>query len=76
MNISKIKVLHTDFKTAIDTYILNMWQELWHTHPNNKLCKTKRTLGIRHHNTGLSQRDVVVLARIRIGHANIIPSKR
>lgn len=59
---------------AINTYILNKWQDLCNTRSNNKLYKIKPTLCIRrHHNTRLSCREVI-LARIRIGYTNITHS--
>lgn len=59
---------------AINTYILNKWQDLCNTRSNNKLYKIKPTLCLRrHHNTRLSCREVI-LARIRIGYTNITHS--
>ena len=69
---SNLKLLYTDFKPAINKYLLNKWQLVWDTAVDNKLHSIKSILG--EWRPALRTDRKIVLARLRIGHSFITHS--
>ena len=68
---SNLKLPYTDFKPAINKYLLNKWQLVWNTADNNKLHSIKSILGDWRPAFRTDRKEKVVLARLRIGHSFI-----
>ena len=68
LEISNIKIPHTDFKPNINKFIKNKWQSVWDTFPNNKLYEIQFTVGLSDHYCSTKRRDEIVFARTKIGH--------
>ena len=70
---SNLKLPYTDFKPAINKYLLNKWQLVWNTAVDNKLHSIKSTLS-EWRPAFRADRKEVVLTRLRIGHSFITHS--
>ena len=70
---SNLKLPYTDFKPAINKYLLNKWQLIWNTDVDNKLHSIKSILG-EWRPAFRTDRKEVVPARLRIGHSFITHS--
>ena len=71
---SNLKLPYTDFKPAINKYLLNKWQLVWNTAVDNKLHSIKSILGEWRPAFRADRKEEVVLARLRIGHSFITHS--
>ena len=71
---SNLKLPYTDFKPAINKYLLNKWQLVWNTAVDNKLHSIKSTLSEWRPALRADRKEEVVLARLRIGHSFITHS--
>ena len=65
---SNLKLPYTDFKPAINKYLLNKWQLVWNTAVDNKLHSIKSILGKWRPAVRTDRKEEVILARQRIGH--------
>ena len=61
---SNLKLPYTNFKPAIDKYLLNKWRLVWDTAVDNKLHFIKSILGEWPPAFRTDRRDGVVLARL------------
>ena len=61
-NITASQVPYTDLKPHINSFIANKWQERWSSCPDNKLFKSKPTLGVRPSGFRHSRKEEVVLS--------------
>lgn len=67
LNISRIKIPHSDFKHTIKAHYIQKWQQHWDDQNLNKLHSVKPVLG--EWLTGpLKRREELVLSRAHIGH--------
>ena len=71
---SNLKLPYTDFKPAINKYLLNKWQLVWDTAVDNKLHSIKSILGECRPAFRTDRKEEVVLSRLRIGHSFITHS--
>ena len=69
-----MKVPYTDYKTSINAFIHNKWQESWTTCPNNKLFQIKPLLKEWQPGYRKSRKEEVILSRLRIGHTRLTHS--
>ena len=67
-DITASQVPYTDLKPHINSFVSNKWQERWSSFSDNKLLKIKPTLGVWPSGFRNSQKEEVVLSRLRIGH--------
>ena len=58
----------------ITKLIFDEWQEVWNCYTGNKLHAIRPTVGDYKQKTCLSQRDTVLLNRLRIGHTRLTHS--
>ena len=71
---SNSSVPHSDFKGAIKSYAIKLWQNQWDTATDNKLHGIKPVLGSNTQTSRKSRREEMVLARLRIGHTYLTHS--
>ena len=73
-NIDDMKIPYTDFKPAVNKYILNKWQQRWNENGYNKLFSIKPILGEWQPGFRKSRKEEVILSRLRIGHTKLTHS--
>ena len=73
-NIEHIKIPYTDYKPAVNKFILNKWQQRWNENEYNKLFSIKPILGEWRPGFRKSRKEEVILSRIRIGHTKLTHS--
>ena len=71
---SNSKVPHTDFKGAIKSHAIKLWQNQWDNAVDNKLHSIKPVLGSNALTFRKSRREEMVLAHLRIGHTYLTHS--
>ena len=69
-----IPIPHSDYKTAINKFILLRWQDRWSRQGENKLFQIQNSIGLWPCAMQQRRRDEIVLARIRMGHTQLTHS--
>ena len=65
---------YTDLKPTIKKFISNKWQKSWDNQTQNKLHEIQEAIGEWPTGYRSIRREVVILARLRIGHTHITHS--
>ena len=71
---TSFKILFSNFKPSINKYILEEWQTSWNNSIGNKLLDIKPTIGEHQSVVRNIRKEVVILARLRIGHTRVTHS--
>ena len=68
LNISNIKIPHTDFRANVNIHFRDKWQAIWDEHPDNKLYQIQPIVGTKRYQFFNTRREEKVYSRAKIGH--------
>ena len=60
LNISNIKIPHTDFRANVNIHFRDKWQAIWDEHPDNKLYQIQPIVGTKRYQFFNTRREVKV----------------
>ena len=71
LSLKAISIPYTDLKPIISKFLHKKWQQRWDMNTNNKLFQIQLILGEWRTAFRASRKELVVISRLRIGHARL-----
>ena len=68
LNISNIKIPHTDFRANVNIHFRNKWQAIWDEHLDSKLYQIQPIVGTKRYQFFNTEREEKVYSHAKIGN--------